>query len=124
MTMTSWSISVDGVRAVLASVATDGEALTAAGSAFDVASASAVATVAAPTVSAALRSAMDEREDVADRMAATVRRAVGGASDATTAYLNGDEEMAANATARASAVDAWNRSAPPAGVDRGVWRVR
>ena len=122
--MTSWSISIDGVRAVLASVATDGEALTAAGAAFDVASASAVATVAAPTVSAALRSAMDEREDVADRMASTVRRAIRGATGATAAYLDGDEEMAANATARASAVDAWNRSAPPAGVDRGVWRVR
>jgi len=122
--MTSWSISIDGVRAVLAAVAEDGEAITAAGSAWSVAAGSAVATISAPSVRRALSSAVDERLDVPDRVAAAVRLAAGAASDATTAYLDGDEEMAANATTRASASGAWSTGAPPAGVDLGLWRAQ
>jgi hypothetical protein len=122
--MTSWSIQIDGVRAVLASVAVDGEAVVAAGAAWRAAAGSARAGVTAPVVAAALRRAVEDREDVPDRIAAAVHRAVEGASAATTAYLDGDEEMAATATAAASVADSWRLTAPPSGVDRGLWRAQ
>lgn len=102
--MTSWDIDPAGVRGVLGTVDTHAKSLSAGVTSLSTHLESAGGACGKSIVALALSNFVDARTPELTTMGDRINSAFTGTVNAVTAYLNGDEEMAA--TAQASAVAA------------------
>ncbi|MCW2524233.1 MAG: hypothetical protein JWO63_2568 [Frankiales bacterium] len=102
--MAKWDIEPSGVRAVLVRVQGHAEELNAALQSFGADIESAAQGSQSQPITSALGDFLAASEGKLARMTGLISAAEDGAVKATLAYLNGDEQMAANAQSAAVAV--------------------